>query len=169
MRDGYEVARSDDTVYVRVHGLANMKNTPLLDAFLRVELASAVRTACIDLGTCRGMDSTFMGTLYGYHLQLREHDGHLVIVNPSEGNQRLLDMLGISTVVPVLKAPALPEVRFVVLEHRNEISVEERAAMMRRAHRNLMTLNEANRVKFQPFLEALEADLARRRQGDDGI
>ncbi|MDA3963095.1 MAG: STAS domain-containing protein [Planctomycetota bacterium] len=161
MTDGYEVARCDQTVYVRVHGLANMKNTPVLDEFLNRESEPGPLVACIDLGSCRGMDSTFMGTLVGHHHRLGKDGGKVVVVNPSPGNRRLLDMLGVSTVLPVIDGLAEVAAQFVTLEAGKAVTPVARAELMKTAHEHLIKLNDDNRSKFGPFLEALEKDLSR--------
>lgn len=163
MTSAYEVARGDGAVYVRVHGLANMKNAPVLDEFLRTELAGKQQTVCVELSDCSGMDSTFMGLLVGFHLRLAEQDGQLVVVNPTAGNRRLLDMLGVSEVLPVVTGQEPPSATFVTLATSGPHGPLHRAEMMREAHSNLVSLSEANRAKFSPFLLALEADLERLR------
>jgi anti-sigma B factor antagonist len=166
----YLVARTGTTVYVRAVGLANMKNAPMLDAFLQEEIRLQATTACVDLSACTGMDSTFMGVMVGFSLQLVKTSGRLVIVNPSEHNLRLLEMLGISAVVPVLAHCSLDEgVEFVNLPAATALTPLQRAELVKRAHQNLVALTESNNAKFTPFLTALEADLARRRgQGPAG-
>jgi len=164
MSDGYQVARCDDTVYVRARGMANMKNAAVLDTFLREEAATGVNTVCIDLDACTGMDSTFMGTLVGYHHRLGDRGGRLVIVNAAPEHRRLLDMLGVSTVLPVVSEPERPDLSFFDLAATRGISPMERAAMMKEAHEHLVRLSEANRAKFASFLQALEKDLQRQQR-----
>ena len=159
MSDGYDAARLAGTVYVRVVGLANMKNTPTLEAFLVSELEDGVSTVCIDLSQCRGMDSTFMGTLVGFHNRCVNNKGRLIIVNPSPGNKRLLDMLGVSAVLPVAEEKR-PELVWVRLD-ATSIDPVKRARMMKQAHEHLIELSAENQAKFGAFLEALEKDLAR--------
>ena len=89
----YQVARLGSTVFVRSVGLANMKNAPMLDAFLREVLGQGVLLVCVDLSCCSGMDSTFMGLLVGFSQDLEQVNGQLVVVNPTEQNlARLLDI-----------------------------------------------------------------------------
>lgn len=161
---GYLVSRSGVAVYVRATGLANMANTPVLEAFLNEELTLGVQVVCVDLSECIGMDSTFMGTLVAFHHRLQIQDGRFMVVNPSSGNRRLLDMLGVSTVLPVLGDHSVPDLAFIRLQNGGAMSPIERAHLMKRAHEALMDLSDANRDKFTPFLAALEADLQRRQR-----
>ncbi|TVR11238.1 MAG: anti-sigma factor antagonist, partial [Planctomycetota bacterium] len=124
---GYLVSRSGVAVYVRATGLANMANTPVLEAFLTEELALGVQVVCIDLSECIGMDSTFMGTLVAFHHRLQAQNGRFMVVNPSNGNRRLLDKLGVSAVLPVLGEHSVPDLQFVRLRNDGPMSAVERA------------------------------------------
>jgi len=164
----YQVARLGDTVFVRSIGLANMKNAPMLDAFLQSEIAQGTTRACIDLSACTGMDSTFMGTLVGYSQLLGSQGGALVVVNPSDSNLKLLHMLGVSTVLPVVEKTAAVELVFVDLHGDPQLSLVERMELVRRAHQSLVALNPQNQAKFSAFLQALDSDLAKQRPASDG-
>jgi anti-anti-sigma factor len=156
----YQVARSGGIVYVRVQGLANMKNVQVLDSFIGAEIEGAT-TLCIDLSACTGMDSTFMGLMVGTSQRLKGQQGRLVLVNPTEANLRLLRMLGVSDVVPVIGGSELPALEFINLSADPNLGPMQRMEIIRRAHQSLVALNEANRAKFATFLEKLEADLAK--------
>ena len=159
----YLVARADTTVFIRSTGLANMKNAPMLDAFLATEIDQGATTACIDLSACSGMDSTFMGLLVGYAKQMDGSGGRLVIVNPSPANLRLLQMLGVTLVVPVIEKQDAPDVAFITLTSDPQMSLLGRMELVQRAHLNLIKLTGANQDKFSTFLAALEKDLAKLR------
>ncbi|MHC5068263.1 MAG: STAS domain-containing protein [Planctomycetota bacterium] len=161
MSDTYQVACCDNLAYVRVDGLANMKNAPLLDAFLRQERDHGVVRVFVDLSRCTGMDSTFMGTLVAHHMELSERTGHVVVVNPTPRNRQLLDMLGVSEVVPVVGDEPEIGCEFVTLSE-TVLSTAERAAMIQRAHQHLAQISDENRTKFAPFLDALAKDLGKR-------
>ncbi|MBA3686834.1 MAG: STAS domain-containing protein [Planctomycetes bacterium] len=157
------VARSERTVFVRSTGLANMKNSPVLDVFLATEIDQGATTICVDLSSCSGMDSTFMGLLVGYARQLDGAGGRLVVVNPSVGNMRLLVMLGVTLVVPVLENQPDPQVAYVTLASDPTMSPIQRIELVQRAHQNLLKLTKSNEAKFAAFLTALERDLAKIR------
>jgi len=159
----YLVARSGTTVFIRSTGLANMKNAPMLDVFLSTEIEQGATTACIDLSACSGMDSTFMGLLVGYAKQMDVSAGRLVIVNPSPANLRLLQMLGVTLVVPVVEKQDPPDVDFITLASDPQMSPLQRMEMVQRAHQNLIKVTEANEGKFSTFLVALEKDLVKLR------
>ena len=155
----FHVARSGSTVFIRSCGLANMKNAPMLEFFLTTAIQQGATTACIDLNSCTGMDSTFMGLLVGTHKLLTEHGGKLVVVNPSAANLRLLIMLGVTLVVPVVENEPAPAAEFVVMDSEPQMGPLQRIELVKRAHQNLVKLSEANRSTFTAFLTALDRDL----------
>lgn len=157
----YEVARDGGTVIVRAIGLANMKNAPMLDAFLGDVVQQTVTMVCIDLSSCTGMDSTFMGLLVGRSQQFTSKNARLVIVNPTASGNRLLGMLGLDQVIPVIACEQKTDLRFVSLEAGEAVPPRERLELIRRAHEHLAGLSDANQGKFAAFLTALERDLAR--------
>lgn len=158
----YLVARLGTTVFVRSVGLANMKNAPMLDAFLRESVGQGAVHVCVDLSACSGMDSTFMGLLVGFSQELTGVKGRLVVVNPTSQNLKLLDMLGVSAVLPVIAQLQPADLEFVVIPSNPAISPGQRMEIVRRAHQNLIGLNDTNAAKFSAFLAALEGDLAKR-------
>lgn len=159
------VARQGATIFVRSLGLANMKNAPMLDAFLQAEIVEVVTTICVDLSACNGMDSTFMGLLVGYSQHLTRSGGRVVVVNPTEQNRRLLDMLGVSTVLPVIVQETPLQLEFVSLPSGSAMNPIQRIDLVRKAHQNLVALTPANQARFSAFLSALEGDLQRLRGG----
>ncbi len=160
----YLVARLGGTVFVRSLGLANMKNSPMLSAFLQEMLEQGVTVVCVDLSSCTGMDSTFMGLLVGFSQTLVRKNGKLVVVNPSETNLRLLDMLGVSEVLPVVaQTDPANDLEFIKIPANPMISPIQRMELIKQAHHNLVALNEANHAKFSAFLKALDSDLVKLR------
>ena len=158
----YLVARLGKTVFVRSVGLANMKNAPMLDSFLREELAQGVSLVCVDLSTCSGMDSTFMGLLVGFSQELVRVQGQLVVVNPTAQNLKLLDMLGVSEVLAVVAQTDPAELEFVVIPANPAVSPLQRLEIIKRAHQHLANINASNQAKFSAFISALEGDLKKR-------
>ncbi len=157
----YLVARDGAHVYVRVTGLANMKNAPVLDAYLNSELERHAELVCVELGQCGGMDSTFMGLLVGFGTSIGLTGGKLVVVNPGVANLKLLRLLGINEVLPILDGCELPELRFVTLACQADQNQLMRMQLIKRAHENLVALNDTNKTKFSQFLAALDKDLVK--------
>lgn len=156
----FEVARWEETVYVRVVGLGNFNNSHLFKDFVDAMLERSFRSFYVDLGRCQGIDSTFMGVLIGIHLFEAEKKARVAVVNPTASCLRSLTDLGLPKIIAVSETPVdLPE------GIRTEQLVEERydpkvrILLIQQAHENLVALDEGNREKFGPFLEALAREL----------
>lgn len=157
---GFHVARHEEAAYVKAVGMANMRVAPTLDAFLRDQAGDGLNTVIIDLSACSGMDSTFMGLLIGMENLFSGKGGRVTVVNPGSSNRRLLDMLGVSTIVRVIDEHEVPELAFANLDGV-ALSARAQAKMMKKAHEELSAISEENAAKFKAFLTALEADLAK--------
>lgn len=85
------VGCENKTVWVRVMGKGSFQNSSGLKEFTKEMINRGSRDFVIDFKNCETMDSTFMGTLAGVALRLREMgQGHLHAVNLNERNTELL-------------------------------------------------------------------------------
>jgi len=162
--EGYFAARAEDALFVKVAGAANLSNAPDFDLFASSEIDNGVTRICVDLGACTGMDSTFMGTLVGLGKRCDAAGGELVLVNAEGTNRRLLDMLGLSSVLPVLPRREVPELQYVRVAEISTQDVVKRMERVKAAHQHLVGLSDRNREQFSAFLEALEGDLEKQRE-----
>lgn len=169
MNNGFTCARFEKTLFVRVYGLANLKNTPVLNAFMEREISDGVVGIYIDLSGCKGMDSTFMGTLVGTSNKLELSGGGLLIVNPDDHNARLLDMLGVSAVIPVREDVSVPDTSFVPLDCDQPLSQDKRGQVIRRAHEHLIRISDDNKEKFQPIIDAFEKEMEKKAEEGEAL
>src|ERR1043165_1280780 len=87
---------SGPEVWIRVEGRGSFQNSPALKEFTRRLMEDGRREFVVDLKNCPAMDSTFMGTLAGLAIRLREAGGGaLWVVNRNERNAELLAGLGL--------------------------------------------------------------------------
>lgn len=116
----------------------------------------------IDLCKCPVMDSTFMGTMAGIALRLRElGQGWLKVVNLNERNRDLLANLGLDQLFTIGEddgeagavAPRSP------LPIAGGDSKVARAETMLAAHEACVEANPENAAKFKDVLEYLKQDL----------
>src|SRR6187455_1046090 len=90
------VGTSERTVLVRVEGKGSFLNSTGLKEIAKEMTNRGFREFVVDLKNCPVMDSTFMGTLAGIALRLRElGQGQLRVVRLNERNQDLLANLGL--------------------------------------------------------------------------
>ena len=85
------VGTANRTVWVRVEGKGSFLNSTGLKEFAKEMINRGFREFVVDLKNCPVMDSTFMGTLAGIALRLRElGQGQLRVINLNERNSDLL-------------------------------------------------------------------------------
>ncbi len=115
-----------------------------------------------DLRDCELMDSTFMGTLAGVALRLREiGQGGLRAVNVNERNTDLLSNLGLDQIFTV-EGPG-SATRAAPAELREAPAVqpggEEQKQTVLEAHEALVEADSANESKFRDVLDFLRQEL----------
>ena len=116
------------------------------------------REFVVDLKCCPVMDSTFMGTLAGVALRLRElGQGHLRVVNLNERNNDLLGNLGLDQLFTLggcagetFAQQPLPAAG---------VDKETQTRTMIEAHEAVVEANPENAAKFKDVLEYLKQDL----------
>ncbi|MEQ1854223.1 MAG: STAS domain-containing protein, partial [Chthoniobacteraceae bacterium] len=94
-------------VRIRVEGKGTFQTSPGLREFARRMIEEGRRKIIIDLEGCTGMDSTFMGTLAGIAMRLREAGGgDLWVINRSPRSAELLGGLGLDALFSDKPVPA---------------------------------------------------------------
>lgn len=130
--------------------------------FAREMMNRGHREFVLDLQKCSVMDSTFMGTLAGMGLRLRElGQGNLHVINSNERNSDLLQNLGLdhlfdldSTDVEKTLHPG-----GVHALSDNALSKNHTAETMLEAHEALVEAAPENEARFKDVLEYLKTDL----------
>lgn len=124
------------------------------------------RDFVVDLGACELMDSTFMGTLAGVALRLREiGQGGLRAVNVNIRNTALLENLGLDQLFVVEAGPstdAPPSLR-----QADPGREEDAKGTVLEAHEALIQADSQNAVKFKDVVEYLRQELAQENRTDD--
>ena len=160
---GFEVAKSDDALYVRVQGLGSMTSAPALEAFVDHELqAGGVRQLVLDLADCSGVDSTFMGTLLGLNNRLGDQGegSGVALVNVDDHARKQLSSVGLDAFLTLVEGETrLPKKLRLTPLPAKPVGDRERLKLMLKAHKDLVAADERNRAKFGPFLEAIVAEL----------
>ena len=157
------VGTIDRTVCVRVEGKGSFLNSTGLKESSKEMTNRGFREFVVDLRNCPLMDSTFMGTLTGVALRLRElGQGNLKIVNLNDRNRDLLTNLGLDQLMSLdgMPRPSLAVEPIVQQELPTESADKHsRAETMLEAHQDLVEANPANQAKFKDVLEYLRQDL----------
>jgi anti-sigma B factor antagonist len=147
-----------------VEGRGTFQNSAGLKEFVKQMIQRGFREFVVDLRECEQMDSTFMGTLAGVALRLREiGQGGLRAVNVNERNTGLLSSLGLDqlfTVEPLTEGGAdTPDDSRLHEAVAKKTGVEEQKKMVLEAHEALVEAESANAVKFKDVLEYMRQEL----------
>lgn len=132
-----------------------MNNSGTFRVFADRMVSAGYRNFIVDLADCRGMDSTFLGILFSITQTPQGNEAaHVIVVNPGSHNLKLLEGVGLNTVLNIKREPTpVPSLSFEVLEDNPD--PQGRLRTIREAHENLLRLDRKNEEQFGPFLKAL--------------
>jgi anti-sigma B factor antagonist len=161
------VGQVGDAFWIRIDGRGCFQNSVYVQDVINHMLALGIRTFIIDLDRCPMMDSTFMGTLTGAALNLTESGGGTIaVVNANTRNQQLLSNLGLDSILAVdedgsswTEQKAQVATALKAFEAAEQVSKEEQAEHVLKAHQALCKANQANALRFQDVIDFLKKDL----------
>mgnify|MGYP003634524013 CR=1 FL=1 len=154
--------------WVKVEGAASHENAGCLKEFLMGRFEKGSRRFVIDLGGCRGIDSTFIGVLYRMAATLAETDegGSLEVINPGERNARSISKLGLDHLIKLDRdGSEWQEEQKLVKENLGQplvcapLGKRERTELVLDAHEALIAANTENQSRFCDVVEFLRQDL----------
>lgn len=160
------VGCTNKVVWIRVEGKGSFLNSAGLKEFARAMINRGHREFVVDLRNCPVMDSTFMGTLAGIALRLREiGQGALHVTNLNDRNRDLLRNLGLDQLFAIDLCGITPPTE--VATQARSLDPQEsgpdrtaQAKTMLEAHEALVEASPENLTKFKDVLEYLKQDLA---------
>ncbi len=151
----YLVDAYSDPVVIRIEGRASFLNSACLRDFVNQMLKSGKSRFVIDFLRCTSMDSTFLGVLAGFALELRKMTpkGSLVLTRMGQRNLELIRNLGLHKLLTIDSSESGASSQAcdtpLVGAARGEL---ENARLVLEAHENLVSADESNRGKFQDVL-----------------
>jgi len=158
-------------LWMRVEGKGSFLNSVQVKRCFQAMMERGTRHFVVDLERCPIMDSTFLGTLTGAALHLRElGDGEVCILNANTRNQQLLSSLGLDHILEVDNDGSKHDIE------RKQVCAElgtceqaadpynklEQAEHVLEAHEALTKANDANVSRFQDVIEFLEKEVRQR-------
>jgi anti-sigma B factor antagonist len=165
VQSSIQVGVNGKSVWVRVEGKGNFLNSGNLKDFTREMVKRGYREFVFDLENCAMMDSTFMGTMAGVALRLKElGHGHLHVVHCGQRSRELLTGLGLDQIFDMhANGSAAPRCELLPNESTPEPAVQkqEQAKQMLDAHEALCQVVPENFSRFKDVLEYLKQDLQR--------
>lgn len=157
------VSVQDDIVFVRVVGRATFACGPDFSSLMEGLIARGYGRFAIDMRECPLMDSTFIGLLTGFGMQLPPGDGRgLSLHHMSPRVSDLLVNLGVSQLF--LACPEEETIPENVDAKRANSGNHGHATVQKtclKAHQTLMEANPENIARFKDVTKFLEEDLKR--------
>jgi len=153
---------------MRVDGRGTFQNSVEVKRCFQSVIAEGTKDFVIDLERCPTMDSTFLGTLTGAALNLREScGGGLSILNANARNQTLLTELGLHHILDLdidgtawLVERAKVSAELERCEGQTDpVCREEQAQQVLEAHEALVEVNPANECRFRDVIQFLQDEL----------
>jgi anti-sigma B factor antagonist len=166
VQSSIQVGVNGSVVWVRVAGRGSFLNSGSLKEFAREMVNRGHREFVFDLEECVMMDSTFMGTMAGMALRLKElGEGGLHVIHCGERSRELLSGLGLDQIFDI-QADGAEAPHCEALEQSNGDPAEksvtakrEQAGTMLEAHEALCQAAPKNLTRFKDVLEYLKQDL----------
>lgn len=157
--NGIYVARTKAGAYVQIHGYGNLHNAPAFEAFALSVIKNKLYDFVLNLEFCRGVDSTFMGTLLNVDRTARESNnneaGGLVLLNTSKNCNTQISSVGLDQFLQFRESTnPLPPVQMVRLDE-SLIDQKEGLDLIVRVHQQLIAADPRNEEKFGPFLRSI--------------
>ena len=164
MQSSIQVGVNGPAVWVRVEGKGSFLNSGNLKEFAQEMVNRGYREFVIDLENCAMMDSTFMGTMAGVALRLKElGHGHLHVVHCGTRSRELLSGLGLDQIFSIhgngATAPECESLQREAENNRVEEQKREQAHTMLEAHEALCQAVPENFLRFKDVLDYLKQDL----------
>ncbi len=163
MQSSIQVGVNGKAVWVKVEGKGNFLNSGNFKDFAREMVQRGYREFVVDLEHCAMMDSTFMGTMAGVALRLKElGHGHLHVVHCGQRSRDLLTGLGLDQIFQIhSNGTAAPDCETLSSESLPEPTMQkqQQAQQMLDAHEALCEAAPENFSRFKDVLEYLKQDL----------
>ena len=166
MQSSIQVGVNGSVVWVRVAGRGSFLNSGSLKEFAREMVNRGYREFVFDLEECVMMDSTFMGTMAGMALRLKElGEGSLHVIHCGERSRELLSGLGLDQIFDIqvdgAEAPQCEALTQSIGDpaEKSTAAKREQVGTMIEAHEALCQAAPKNLTRFKDVLEYLKQDL----------
>lgn len=153
----------DHAIWLQVKGRGTFQTSAGMKEYTRRMIQRGHRAFIIDLAGCELMDSTFMGTMAGIALRLREiGSGSLSVLNANPRNHMLLENLGLDHLFSfdlpegVRPAPAQAAAQETLPPAISDEATQH--ATILSAHEALVEADPENVERFKDVLELLKQE-----------
>lgn len=126
----------------------------------------------VDLEACKGMDSTFMGTMAGLAMKLMKlPGGALQVAQPGERNRKSLEDLGLDVLMQIAPenvswSDSIEDIRSRLVTCETSEEKLGQGVHVLDAHKKLCEADTRNTQKFGTVLDFLEAEVKAKESTD---
>ena len=167
MSEEYSISayRENEFSWIRCDGKGSFVNSPVVKDWCEKEIAAGVKSIVVDLEECKGMDSTFMGTMAGLAMRLMKvPGGKLEIAAPSERSRKSLEDLGLDVLMEIDPQESswrgsMDGIRAKLVACKGDEEKIGQGVHVLDAHRKLCEADKRNTEKFGTVLDYLEAEV----------
>ncbi len=152
------VAPSGSTAIIKMAGKVESRDNVSTFTVMNELILGEYDRILIDLSECSDMDSTFMGLLLLSYEKHVKGKGKFSLLNVGDDNMELLELLGITKIIPIKKMPLEKGLEFARIDLDVLQNKEDRVKIIEMAHRTLAAANEQNAERFKSFLRLLETE-----------
>jgi len=152
------IAHNKGAYTIIVEGRANFDYGLPLRNFAK-NLDSDFTQIAIDLRSCIGMDSTFMGIMAMIGLKAQKNNVQVEILNAGENNKYLLEGLGLDKLFKFVDKDTCNICDEKIAPDADTCSVLNTAETVVDAHKTLMRIDEKNIPKFDKVVEFAQEDV----------
>jgi sigma-B regulation protein RsbU (phosphoserine phosphatase) len=161
------VGEQEERTSVSIRGQANWRQS----AAFHERCADAIdsqRPLMLDLSLCKGLDSTFLGTIHELAERSERSDVEFRIQGVMPPVESLFVELGMETVLDHIVLTGLPLPSRMSPLDGSTLDARSQALHLLRAHQGLALLNEKNQREFDPLVEVLRREISSREPPSDG-
>lgn len=162
----------EDILWIKVDGRGSFQTSPPIKELIESEMGDGREQFVIDLKSCTGMDSTFMGMMAGVGMRLRKKGaGELSVVGTSEKSRDSLEELGLSYLMEIEPEEGpwigrLDEVRDGLAPFDPSGTQPDEKHILE-SHENLCDADETNLDRFKNVLDVMGSKRTA-PEGEDG-
>jgi anti-anti-sigma regulatory factor len=152
--------------HIKVDGRATFEvSSPVRNLAMKID-NGPLKGVYVNLESCSGMDSTFIGVIAMLGLYARKQNVPSVILNSNENNKKLLNGLGLYKIFTYAEDSYAGVKKWTDSSSESPAKPDavETAKTVLTAHETLMDIDESNVPRFKNVVEFVKKDLDRNEQ-----
>ena len=156
----YLYGEIENTTFIKAVGNSTMKNSKTVSDILDKLLNGEKKEIILDMSECKYMDSTFLGLMAKYAMEVKMKWGtNLHVLNPTETVAVGLKQTGIEKFIDVIMSSDVDNFETEEVKSNDFGSKLEKSKYILEMHKTLMNLNEENKETFKNVVDLMEKSI----------